>query len=87
MRPPAAPEGGAPGARQLKPRSRRFGKVLYAVGQNFKTVLGSHFGVGEFTTDFRTILVRIGMFTGGTFWILTHGHIVRWGVGLGRHIC
>ena len=31
-----------------------------------KTVLGSHFGVGEFTTHFRTYFSGwIGMFTGG----------------------
>ena len=32
-----------------------------------KTVLGSHFGVGEFTTHFRAYFSGwIGMFTGGT---------------------
>ena len=34
-----------------------------------------HFRVGEFTTQFRTILVGIGMLTGGTIWILTHGQM------------
>ena len=40
-----------------------------------KTVLGSHFGVSEFTTHFRFPLLVVGlnrMFTGGA---LTHGHI------------
>ena len=43
-----------------------------------KTVLGSHFGVGEFTTQILEPIVVVGlnrMFTGGTIWILTHGHI------------
>ena len=31
-----------------------------------------HFGVGEFTTHFRTYFIgEIGMFTGGTIWVLT----------------
>ena len=35
-----------------------------------------HFGVGEFTTHFRTYFSGwIGMFTGGTIWVLTHGHM------------
>ena len=39
-----------------------------------KTVMGSHFGVGDFTTQFRTHFSGwIGMFTGGTIWIWTHG--------------
>ena len=39
-----------------------------AVGQN----QWYHFGVGEFTTHFRTDFSGwIGMFTGGTIWILT----------------
>ena len=34
------------------------------------------FGVGEFTTHFLVfILVGIGMFTGGTIWLLTHGQM------------
>ena len=34
--------------------------------------------VGEFTTHFRTYFSGwIGMFTGGTIWLLTHGHICR----------
>ena len=44
-----------------------------AVGQK---PMGSHFGVGEFTTHFRTYFSGwIGMFTGGRIWILTHGHL------------
>ena len=32
-------------------------------------------GVGEFTTHFSTYFSwAVGMFTGGTIWILTHGH-------------
>ena len=31
--------------------------------------------VGECTTHFRLYCVGIGMFTGGTIWILTHGHL------------
>ena len=43
--------------------------------------MGSHLGVGEFTTHFRTYLSGwIGMFTGGTIWILTHGHMAAMGV-------
>ena len=35
-----------------------------------------HFDVGEFTTHVRTYFSGwIGMFTGGTIWILTHGHV------------
>ena len=30
---------------------------------------------GRCTTQFRPILVEIGMFTGGPIWILTHGHL------------
>ena len=37
-----------------------------------KTVLGSHFGLGEFAAHFRLYFSRIGMFTGG-YRILTHG--------------
>ena len=38
--------------------------------------MGSHCGVGEFTTHFSfPILEGIGMFTGGMIWILTHGQI------------
>ena len=34
--------------------------------------------VGEFTTHFRTDFSGwIGMFTGGTIWILTHGRLTR----------
>ena len=34
-----------------------------------------HFGVGQFTTHFKTYFSGwIGMFTGGTIWLLTHGH-------------
>ena len=42
-----------------------------------KTVLGvSHVGVGECTKPIlEPILVEIGMFTGGTIWILTYGHM------------
>ena len=41
-----------------------------------KTVLGSHFGVGEFTTHFRNYFSGwIGMFTGSTIWLFTHGHV------------
>ena len=32
-----------------------------------------HFGVGA--PPFSSIVVGIGMFTGGTIWILTHGHV------------
>ena len=36
-----------------------------------------HFQVGEFTTHFRTYFAGwIGMFTGGTIWILTHGQLI-----------
>ena len=39
-----------------------------------KSVLGSI--LGEFTTHFREpIFVGIGMFTGGTIWVLTHDHL------------
>ena len=35
-----------------------------------------HFGLGEFTTHFRTYFSGwIGMFTANTIWILTHSHI------------
>ena len=37
--------------------------------------VGHHFGVGA-PPILESILVGIGMFTGGTIWILTHGHIV-----------
>ena len=42
-----------------------------------KTVLGSHFGgPGEFTAHFGTYFSGwIGMFSGGTIWVLTHGHM------------
>ena len=37
--------------------------------------MGSHFGVGEFSTHFRTYFsVWMGMLTGGTIWLLTHGY-------------
>ena len=36
--------------------------------------MGSHFGIGEFTTHFRAYFSGwIGMFT-GTIWVLTHDH-------------
>ena len=39
--------------------------------------MGSNFGVGEFTTHFRTYFSGwIGMFTAGTIWVLTHSHVV-----------
>ena len=52
--------------------------------------MGSHVGVGEFTIHFRTSFSGwIGMFTGGTIWLLTHGQICTAGLGpccrLGRH--
>ena len=40
------------------------------------------FGVGEFTTHFGLFLVGIGMFTGGTIWMLTHGHLGSWRLSL-----
>ena len=41
-----------------------------------KTVKRDTILVGEFTTHPRTYFSgEIGMFTGGTIWILTHGHI------------
>ena len=41
-----------------------------------KTVLGSHFGVGEFTSHFRTYVSGDwDVHWRGTIWILTHGHI------------
>ena len=43
-----------------------------AVGQN----QWCHLGVGEFTTRFRSYSSGwIGMFTGGTIWLLTHGYM------------
>ena len=45
-----------------------------------------HFGVGEFTTHFRTYSGWIGMFTGGTIWILTHINQTRTNI-LGKHRC
>ena len=58
-------------------RSAKF--LACAFGQTWlwvNTVLGSHFGVGEFTTHFRTNFIGwIGMFTGGTIWVLTHGDL------------
>ena len=45
--------------------------------------MGSHFGgIGEFTTHFRTVLFSgwIGMFTGGTIWLLTHSHMGTYGL-------
>ena len=36
--------------------------------------MGSHFGVGV-PPILELILVWIGMFTGGTIWFLTHGHL------------
>ena len=43
------------------------GEVYPYVAVVVKTVLGSQFGVGEFTTHFRTYFSGwIGMFTGGT---------------------
>ena len=45
----------------------------------FLHTTGSDFGVGEFTTHFRTDFSGwIGMFTGGTSWILTHGHTIQY---------
>ena len=44
-------------------------KYYMAVGQN----QWYHFGVGA-PPILEPILVGIGMFTGGTIWILTHGH-------------
>ena len=47
-----------------------------------KTVVGSHFGVGEFTTHFRTYLsCWIGMFIQNTIWVLTHGQMAGNGGG------
>ena len=42
-----------------------------------KTVLGSHFGWFSVHHPFLSILVGIGMFTGGTIWVLTHGQMER----------
>ena len=42
-----------------------------------KTVLGSHFGVFGAPPVLEPILVGIGMFTGGTIWILTHGYMTK----------
>ena len=39
--------------------------------------MGSHFGIGQFTTHFRLPIFVVGLnriFTGG-IWILTHGHL------------
>ena len=47
-----------------------------------KTVLGSHFGVGEFTTHFRLYFGWIGMFTWGTIWVLTRGHLNTFVLGV-----
>ena len=41
-----------------------------------KIVLGSHFGVGEFTTHFRTYFSGDWDVDWGTIWILTHGHVL-----------
>ena len=35
-----------------------------------------HFGIGARPSA--VYLVGIGMFTGGTIWLLTHGHISQW---------
>ena len=45
--------------------------------------------VGRCTTHFLfyfviVFLLGIGMFTGGTIWILTHGHVARWNCGFLR---
>ena len=43
----------------------------------------SHFGVGEFTTNFRTYFSGwIGMFTGNTLGSLTHSHVGFYGTHL-----
>ena len=60
----AAPQN--PSASGIGTSSRSFGCGSKPVG--------SHFGVGEFTTHFRTYFGGwIGMFTGGTIWVLTYG--------------
>ena len=44
--------------------------------------LGSHVGVGEFTTHFGLPILVVGLGdvkTGGTIWLLTHGHVRRHG--------
>ena len=45
----------------------------------------SHSALGEFTTHSSLFLVGIGMFTGGTIWIWTHGYALSL-VGLGMHL-
>ena len=47
-----------------------------AVGQN----QWYHFGVGAGAPPI-LVLVEIGMFTGGTIWVLTHGHLDSQGSG------
>ena len=42
--------------------------------------VGSHFGLGA-PPILEPILVGIGMFTGGTIWLLTHGHVIMWVAG------
>ena len=60
--------GGPPSYSPPSPAPEEFGRG--------STPIGSHFGVGEFTTHFRTYFSGwIGMFTGGTIWVLTHGHL------------
>ena len=43
-------------------------------GCGSKPIMGSHFGVGA-PPILEPILAGIGMFTGGTIWILTHGQV------------
>ena len=52
------------------------GSSLEPHGCGGQTVLVSFWLVGEFTTHFRFLFVGTGMFTGGTIWILSHGHMV-----------
>ena len=65
--------------------ARRSGRkpIQFGCG-DVKTVLVSHFGGVRCTTHFWNLLVGIAMFTGGSIWLLTHGHLVELAMNFDR---
>ena len=70
---PLGPGRGAWSNQTIRPDPDLWAQKMGHVAVGSKP-MGSHFGIGEFT-HFRTYFGGDWMFTRGTIWILTHGHV------------